>query len=122
MKLHLLILLVLVSASTRLLAEPDGPGNFTCGQWTDARKVTEQKGPGWAASYVVSAWVKGFLDGVSLTLAINPSKKGIADFVAPENATQNAWLDTYCRDHPLDNFYAASVTLVSELLARNGVK
>ena len=58
-------------------------------------------------------WALGFLSGVNI------SGSAGTDFLEPiDGQAVWAWLDNYCRDHPLDEFPGAIKALVRELVAR----
>jgi hypothetical protein len=72
-----------------------GVGAQSCGTWTAQRQG------GYAAKEM--AWVLGFLSGVGFTGidGANPLRGMDAQGVW-------AWIDNYCRDHPIDNISGAT--------------
>jgi hypothetical protein len=65
------------------------------------------------ARRIAQYWALGFLSGVNI------SGSAGTDFLEPiDGQAVWAWLDNYCRDHPLDEFPGAIKALVRELVAR----
>jgi len=76
-----------------------GAGVASCVTWTQVRNDptrTDRDG--------AEQWVLGYVSGVS---AVTPLKRAAADGVW-------AWMDKYCRDHPLDNISEAGVALIRQ--------
>ncbi len=78
-----------------------GPGNRSCGEWTDDRRGRE-----WVLS---SVWVEGYVVGIESAWNIQ--------FDIDPRALE-AWLDSYCGAHPLDHLDLAAAKLTLELQAR----
>jgi hypothetical protein len=84
-----------------------GPGVGTCGSWTEVRRA------GGAPQQVASAWVLGYLTAYNEFVAADGNVAAGAD---PDRVL--AWIDNYCRAHPLDNLALAARSLVDALKAR----
>jgi hypothetical protein len=82
-----------------------GQGGVSCGAWLEARRTRS------ANSWTLQAWVLGYVSGVNSV--------GGDDFLeAPDAEAIFAWLDNYCRQHPLEKLQKASNMLISELTMR----
>jgi hypothetical protein len=92
------------------------PGkNPSCGSYTTGR-ATQQ-------SQRLEDWVIGFLSGVNVGLGslsgVNVAGNADTEFLkGVVGEAIWAWLDNYCRDHPLDLFQDAVAVLVRELVSR----
>ncbi len=76
-----------------------GTGGNTCGSWIAARQI-----PGGEQRLADEQWVVGFLSGVGsmkYATALDPLHGVDAEGVW-------AWIDDYCRSHPLDHISVAS--------------
>jgi hypothetical protein len=80
----------------------------SCGAWTAAR--TSRSGDTIAYEY----WLMGFVSGRNW---FEPSANGGVRSANDPQALE-AWVDEYCKAHPLDNLVAASLKLVDELRRR----
>ena len=76
-------------------------GAPTCGGW-----LTQRSSP--TGESVELAWIVGYLSG--LAIGFNEDVLGSVD-----NPAIAGWLDTYCRDHPLESFGSAGQDLFIEL-------
>ena len=89
-----------VSATDKMLL---GPGAASCGRWLEAPQHSR---------IIMQAWVQGYVSGINLTESGN-------DFLVGTDARAIvAWLDSYCRQHPLENLATASQSLTYELKMR----
>ena len=77
-----------------------GVGNRSCGAWLEERRKDS------ILSYSYMHWLTGFLSGVGW--------KG-DDVRTVDAAAMNAWIDNYCRTHPLENIAKAAQELAIEL-------
>jgi hypothetical protein len=88
-----------------------GEGTMSCGQWLEFRRTRE----GMAA--VSEAWVRGFLTGYGFAYLVN-HREGPAVGSGTDPFGNNAWIDNYCRDHPLNDLSEASAYLWNTLPLR----
>ena len=76
-----------------------GPGNDSCGTW-----MADRRTPHTQAALQDMQWVLGFLSGVGFI--------GKQDGIDPLNGLDAqavwAWIDNYCRDHPLSLIASAA--------------
>jgi hypothetical protein len=79
-----------------------GPGNKSCGAWTADRTAQ-----GASVVLVDEAWVVGYLSGVAFWGGLDPMK-GL------DTQAVFAWLDNYCRAHPLTDIIEAANAFVHE--------
>jgi len=77
-------------------------GAETCGTWSTQRVQRD----------AASAWVLGFLSGVSLA-----KDKDLLHSV--DAGAVKGWMDKYCVEHPLDGLTQAAWTLAGELEKRS---
>ena len=79
-----------------------GPGNDSCGQWSDAR----QSGRGRDTYY--GAWLGGYLSGINAS--------GERDVLRGRRmADAMLWVDRFCRDNPTMTIKSAASALVAHL-------
>lgn len=97
-----MVLLPLLLASS--FPNVNGMGLQSCTTWADHRRAGQ---PVDAYGASMTAWVGGFISGQQEVV--------LGD---DEPRAAFAWIDTYCRDHPLDSLADASVQLVDALRAR----
>jgi hypothetical protein len=84
-----------------------GPGAGTsCGKWLEER---QKRGVG---DVQLQGWVLGYLSGA------NVNQQGTDFLVAVDAAAISAWLDNYCRQHPLEMLWEASDSLILDLAKR----
>ena len=99
-------------ASTVIAAEPAsaqifhvyGTGAMSCGEYLQARQTSND-----AESRVVVEWVRGYMSGFNTEARVQT--KGDM----PDDPSTLAYLDKYCREHPLDSFVKATWALLREL-------
>jgi hypothetical protein len=83
-----------------------GAGGHSCGTWLETRQNQD------AARVGRESWVLGYVSGA------NSSKDGDDFLVEPDAQAIFAWLDNYCRQHPLERLVKASSMLIDELKMR----
>jgi hypothetical protein len=98
--------IILVNASPAAAQEGRsviGAGTVnSCGQWTSRSR---------SGGDILSQWVAGYLSGLNLK----------SDFDGVAGTDFNglvAWIDNYCRSHPLDPVATAAFKLMDELQSR----
>ena len=85
-----------------------GPGNSSCGAWTQ-----DHANPS-GLSYGEDFWVQGFLS------AVNEYGTGVSNITNGTDAFGvSAWISNYCAANPLKSISEAADMLVVELLKRN---
>ena len=86
-----------------------GQGNVSCGSWLNDRKGED------ATSRRI-AWVLGYVT------AFNQYESKPAGDVSGGKGTEEimVWIDNYCDQHPSDNLYRASASLVDEFRHKLG--
>lgn len=85
-----------------------GEGAKSCGTWTEERAHDSGR------LGFMKAWVLGFASGANLYTAHE-------DFLRRQDVPATAiyaWIDNYCRAHPLEPLDKAAFDLVAELLRR----
>jgi hypothetical protein len=88
-----------------------GPGGISCGAWLETRRSQ-----GATEVFQVQGWVLGYVSGA------NAGRNDDTDFlVEPDAEALFAWLDNYCRQHPLDKLTTASNALIHDLTMRAAV-
>jgi accessory colonization factor AcfC len=107
----LVIFLVLLMMSSQVYAEGKiyGYGGETCGRFV---KVLEGERRGDNNDSVVyfgfMSWFSGLATGASFQ-----SEEDVLH--GRDTASVELWLENYCREHPSDNFFRASVNLMGAL-------
>jgi hypothetical protein len=86
-----------------------GAGGVSCGRWLELRPEKN------AETVQLRSWVQGYVSGANGYLQ---STDFLADLDAPAIF---AWLDNYCRQHPLEKLIEASDALIYELTMRAAV-
>lgn len=85
-----------------------GTGTFACGQYIEYRRTMERTHPQIIA---ITQWVWGYMSAYNLyrsqlfNSAIDP----------PDDVTILAYLEKFCRDHPLGTVLQGTRTLIEEL-------
>jgi hypothetical protein len=72
--------------------QPSGAAAMSCGAWTAARRENNP------LSWMSEQWVLGFLSGVGYAA----SQGGLDPLRGVDDQAVWAWVDNYCRDHPLN--------------------
>jgi len=108
------IVLLLISIASPAQSAPKmylGIGvNKTCGAWTAERRSSSHGGT--ALWMGLASWTLGFLSGLNV-------KPDEVDFLVPTDTNAIwAWIDNYCRAHPLDTVIVAAHELSDELRRR----
>ena len=83
-----------------------GAGAVSCGKWTQQRQNRNDM--------QIGGWALGFVSGA------NAMETNIDFLEAPDADAVLAWVDNYCRSHPLDQVSTALVHLVIELEQQAG--
>lgn len=78
-----------------------GAGVGSCGEWLEARESGNY--------YTHGQWILGFLSALTFmgTEMADTDSRAIV-----------AWMDSYCREHPLDDLVTATSSLAFELMDR----
>ena len=107
-RLVMLVVIILTSASTEAAAQEEGRSLIgagtvnSCGQWTSRPR---------SGGDILSQWVAGYLSGLNMK----------SDFDGVAGTDFNglmAWIDNYCRSHPLEPVATAAFRLMDELQSR----
>lgn len=108
MKRAMLILISMMLMTDQVSAwHAIGPGiAFSCGAWLEARKTPNGE------AIQQEAWVTGY---VSASNAFSVAAKQTDFLVGLDTPALFAWLDNYCRQHPLERLIAASDALIVDL-------
>lgn len=93
-----------VSAQPGVSFRVIGPGTASCGEWTAER----QKDSTIAVAFAV--WVEGFVTATEIAHPII-----VPGVRHTDSAGMAAWIDNWCRVHPLEDIANASNALVHEL-------
>ena len=104
MKLRVLALLVLafpLSGHAQRLAQLSGAGTVGCGTYLENRRL--ETPPEWATS-----WVWGYISAYNFFSSYQ-------QISAPDRSTLLAYLDKFCRDHPLDPLAVGTNRLIGDL-------
>jgi opacity protein-like surface antigen len=100
----LAVVLLSASAQAAEYNEIGGGVSSSCGRWTEARSNQAK-----AFAYMYQQWVVGFLSGIGyagVEFGADPLRGMDADGVW-------AWIDNYCRGHPIDTISAATKAFYS---------
>ena len=84
-----------------------GSGSLTCSDW-----IQEAREPG-VVFLRTQDWMLGYLRGVSD--AATTISQG-DPFATIDVVAMNAWLEGYCRQHPLESIYKATGVLAADML------
>jgi hypothetical protein len=111
MKISFPILLAVLVLSTNAHGGTTyfGAGVNSCGSWTEEWARDSQRLELW------KAWVLGFVSGANIYAEHGDFLRGPVDAPAIY-----AWINNYCRAHPLESLRDAAIELVGELLRRAG--
>jgi hypothetical protein len=86
-----------------------GFGLQSCGSWIDWREHGKS-----LVRTAAEAWVAGYLSGLNFG-----GDPGLPDILlGADPPALRAWIDKYCREHPLDHLSKATETLSIELMRR----
>ena len=81
-----------------------GQGGASCDMWTAARRNHEAS--------AAEGWVIGYLSGIAMALF----EQGFDPLKGKKDEDVFAWVDGYCRQHPLDRILAAVTAFVATRL------
>jgi hypothetical protein len=84
-------------------------GQWSCGVWLNARSMHR--------SQFMEGWVAGYLSGLNFAfdkLGFNDTLRNVDTFSA------YAWIDSWCKAHPLDDVAKAANDLADEVATRAG--
>src|SRR5215472_16358814 len=79
-----------------------GLGTASCGTWT-----ADRRNPEGLPARLKSQWILGFLSGVAAAEEFDPMQGVDANAV-------RAWMDDYCRAHPLELIMTAGEAFIRE--------
>src|SRR5258707_12671407 len=104
---------LLFALNARIAAQEQavlGQGNVSCSSWLENHRSDDVQGTGRTAS------ILGYIT------AFNQYRSKLERDVSEGKNTEEmtGWIDNYCRDHPADNVYRASATLVDEFRQKTG--
>jgi hypothetical protein len=71
--------------------QPGGAATLSCGAWSAERRENK------ARSWMAEQWVMGFLSGIGYS----SYRSGVDPLNGVDDKGVWAWVDNYCRDHPL---------------------
>jgi hypothetical protein len=84
-----------------------GPGGSTCGQYLESGEIQLLR-------QLHVSWIQGFISGMNMARA----KQGQELVELPDAPSIEAYMDKFCRDHPLDPMYQGAFDLSLEIEAR----
>jgi hypothetical protein len=76
--------------------------NYSCGKWTSMRQRNPNMGSG------ADSWARGFISGYNWFNTANQVRRQFS------KETITAYMDKFCRDHPLEDITAAVTYLICE--------
>jgi hypothetical protein len=87
-----------------------GVGTNSCGNWTKERRTKS------VTSFEYGQWVLGYVSAINSHVLEHDAHvaKGI------DNVGLLAWLDNYCKLHPLDTIDEAGSQLIIEVMKKTG--
>lgn len=107
---HAALCLLLIPSLATLSAEPDRPGIYgagraSCGVWLAERGKSDH-----GQSELMISWVLGFMTAMEAdgTTHASTDKPAVV-----------AFLDMYCKEHPLEQFAVAAATLSISLINKH---
>ena len=87
-----------------------GQGTNSCGGWTQSRQARS------VSAGLSAQWVAGYLSGMnSESTLLDPQDDPL---LGTDFDGLVAWIDNYCRSHPLEPIVTAATRLMDELRAR----
>jgi hypothetical protein len=87
-----------------------GQGMNSCGGWTQARQSRS------ASAGLSAQWVAGYLSGLNVeSTSLDPRDDPL---LGTDFDGLMAWIDNYCRSHPLESIAIAADKLMDELRER----
>jgi hypothetical protein len=102
----LIVVIVTAAVSGQSPSVRVGAGGVSCGRWLEIREQGD------SMESHVADWIDGFLVGSALAssqFVLTPN------WQMPDTPTERAFVDKYCRDHPLDSVTRAAVVLYNEV-------
>jgi hypothetical protein len=114
MRFLILISAMLIGSDLQCMAQERtiiGYVQTSCGTWTNERS----RQPATLTAREMQMWAYGFLSGSNWSSDSFDPKDRLKDI---DGNGISAWLDNYCRQHPLDQFSDAVATLSGELKNR----
>lgn len=124
----LAVALLTTAAATPAAQAPEplvwvGMGNISCGKWLDARTGRPTQTDAALLEVGVTGWVQGFLFAQNMPPAAADAEQVFKRLrILPEVPTLHAYLDKYCRDHPLTPVWPGAVALQGELAQKGAAK
>ena len=86
-----------------------GEATASCGSFVESKQNETQR-------YIYLAWVNGYLTAVNKYQSGIKNYNGLRDIKAGRDSQAlMLWLDNYCRENPLDNFFRAVLMLQHDL-------
>jgi hypothetical protein len=86
------------------------PGMDTCSTWTQGRRSHG------VAELNARAWIAGYLSALNAAVSGHLNVDILKDNIDVEGLW--AWIDSFCRNHPLDTIQSAANGLGDELIRR----
>ena len=108
----LIVVILAVGAPARAV-HMVGIGNRSCGSWIQARRQNPEQ------AHLLESWVGGYLSGANSIIAPATKRDVLSGGIDAEGLW--AWIDNYCRAHPLDSVSEAADQLAADLVRRAGV-
>jgi hypothetical protein len=96
-----------------------GSGASSCGSFLDALSKSdsaERTPESVLKMSMMLAWTQGYISGMNSNRKIENPR--LPMLVLPDSATVRAYLEKYCRDHPLDSVKDGSFSLFADVLAK----
>jgi len=113
MKKFILVILAFLMMSSQICAQTKwkiyGYGTASCGHYVKVLEGERGEDVNDTADYIgFMGWFSGFASAYSMRLDEEVLHEKDADAIT-------LWLESYCREHPMDNFSLASMELLSAL-------
>lgn len=91
-----------------------GAGSQSCGKWLGFRKSggDEER----VTVMIITSWVQGFIFGAEASLGDDRTERAIQ--LIPDSESIQAWVDKYCREHPIDQVFHGAVALHLEIVKK----
>ena len=87
-----------------------GQGNVSCSSWLENHRSDDVQ------RSARTAWILGYI--TAFNQYGSKSERDVTEGKSTEEMT--AWIDNYCKQHPVDNVYRASAALVDEFKQKIG--
>lgn len=86
-----------------------GEATVSCGSFVESKQDETQR-------YIYLAWLNGYLTAVNKYQSAVNNYNGFRDIkTGRDSQALMLWLDNYCRENPLDNFFKAVLMLQHDL-------